>query len=124
MQKSLLSALALVFLATPLVTSVEASAQNRSSEARQELREDRRELREDRREVRQDRREIRQDRRQAKPAWLKRGGRYNNGGRDVSDYRRYGLRAPARGQRWVRYNNDYILVSIGNGLIASIVVGK
>lgn len=42
----------------------------------------------------------------------------------VNDWRRAGLRAPGRGQQWVRENNnsgDYILVAIASGLIASII---
>lgn len=128
MKKFILSALALTFMAAPLATAVDASAQTRR-DARQELREDRRELRQDRREyrreLREDRREIRRDRRAvARPAWLKRGGKYRNGGQAISDYRRYGLKAPGRGQRWVRYNDDYILVTLTTGLIASIIASR
>lgn len=118
MKKSLLAALALSFLASPVLTAYDASAQNRPMSARSEVRQDKR-------EVRQDRQDLRKDRRQAaRPIWLKRGGRYRNGGSNVSDYRRYGLRAPGRGQRWVRYNNDYILIGVAGGVIASIVVGR
>ncbi|RYG81593.1 MAG: hypothetical protein EON59_14600 [Alphaproteobacteria bacterium] len=38
------------------------------------------------------------------------------------DYRKYrGLRAPPRGYRWVRSDNDAVLVSIAGGLIAAVV---
>lgn len=121
MKKTLLTAVAMLFMASPVLTAVEASAQSRHEQQR-ELRHDRKELRQDKRELRQDRKEVRQDRRAVQR--LKRGGRYQKGGRNVSNYRQYGLRAPARGQRWVRYNNDYLLVSIASGVIASIVVAR
>lgn len=125
MEKSILTALALTFLMSPMLAVSDASAQNRPDRARQELRQDRQELRQDRREIRRDQREIRKDRRQAsKPSWLKRGGRYGRGGSEVREYKRYGLRAPGRGQRWVRYGNDYLLVTITSGAIASIIAGR
>ncbi|RZJ82923.1 MAG: hypothetical protein EON88_29585 [Brevundimonas sp.] len=71
--------------------------------------------------MRQTRQEIRQTRR---PAWLKQGGRYERGGTRVSDYKRYGLRAPGRNQRWVKVDNTYILVGITSGVIASIIAGR
>ena len=38
------------------------------------------------------------------------------------DYRKYrGLRAPPRGYRWVRSDNDAVLVAIGSGIIASVI---
>ena len=38
------------------------------------------------------------------------------------DYRKYrGLRAPPRGYRWVRSDNDAVLVAIGTGIIASVI---
>jgi Ni/Co efflux regulator RcnB len=40
----------------------------------------------------------------------------------VSDWRANHLRRPARGYHWVHVNNQYMLVSVGNGLIAEIVV--
>ena len=36
---------------------------------------------------------------------------------DRRDYRRYSLREPGRGQRWVRVNNQYLLITTSNGLI-------
>ena len=114
MKKLIISALALTFLASPVLTASDASAQNRQDRGRQELREDRRE----------DRREVRQDRRQAnRPAWLRNGGRYS-GGRNYVDHRRYGLRAPARGQRWVQYNDTYVLVTVASGLIGAIIASQ
>ena len=38
------------------------------------------------------------------------------------DYRKYrGLRAPPRGYRWVRSDNDAVLVGITSGIIASVI---
>lgn len=38
------------------------------------------------------------------------------------DYRKYrGLRAPPRGYRWVRSDNDAVLIAIGTGVIASVI---
>ena len=127
MKKAIITALALTFMAAPVLTASQASAQN-FAQSRQDIREDRRELRQDRRENRreilQDRREIRQDRRQAnRPNWLRNGGRFA-GNRAYVDHRRYGLRAPRAGQRWVRYDNNYVLVSIASGLIASIIASN
>ncbi|RCS24851.1 transmembrane signal peptide protein [Phyllobacterium salinisoli] len=45
-------------------------------------------------------------------------------GHVVRDYSRYQLRRPARGQQWVRVDNDYLLISIASGVIASIVAGR
>lgn len=43
---------------------------------------------------------------------------------NVSDYRRYRLSAPPRGYRWVRTDNDFLLVGITSGIIASIIAGR
>jgi len=41
------------------------------------------------------------------------------------DYRMHHLRRPPYGYRWVRTDdNDYVMVAIGSGLIASIIVGN
>lgn len=38
----------------------------------------------------------------------------------VNDYRRYKLRAPPRGQQWVRVDNDFLLISVATGVIVSL----
>ena len=48
---------------------------------------------------------------------------YSDRGRYV-DYRAHHLRAPPRGYRWVRADNDYALVALTTGLIASIVAAS
>ena len=39
----------------------------------------------------------------------------------MNDYGRYGLRAPPRGHRWVRADNDYVLAAIATGLIVQVL---
>ncbi|XUY28047.1 RcnB family protein [Agrobacterium sp. rho-8.1] len=36
---------------------------------------------------------------------------------DRRDYRRHSLREPGRGQRWVRIDNQYLLINAANGII-------
>ncbi|MDI7863534.1 RcnB family protein [Rhizobiaceae bacterium n13] len=43
---------------------------------------------------------------------------------EVRDYRRHHLHAPPRGYRWVRADNDYLLVGITSGIVASIIAGR
>ena len=38
------------------------------------------------------------------------------------DYRRHHLRAPPRGYQWVQVNNDYMMIALATGLIASIII--
>jgi Ni/Co efflux regulator RcnB len=40
------------------------------------------------------------------------------------DYRRYHLRQPPRGYQWVRVDNNYALVALTSGLIASIIASQ
>ncbi|AXV18194.1 hypothetical protein CYG48_20770 (plasmid) [Neorhizobium sp. SOG26] len=42
----------------------------------------------------------------------------------VRDYRRYGLRAPGKGQQWIKVDNDYLLVSMATGLILGLAAGR
>ena len=41
----------------------------------------------------------------------------------VRDYHSHGLRRPAYGQRWIKVDNDYLLISITTGIVASIIAG-
>ena len=41
-------------------------------------------------------------------------------GRNV-DYRHHHLKAPPHGYRWVQQGNDYLMIGIASGIIASIV---
>lgn len=38
----------------------------------------------------------------------------------VNDYRRYKLRAPPRGQQWVRVDKDFLLISVATGVIVGL----
>jgi len=40
------------------------------------------------------------------------------------DYRRHHLRAPPRGYQWVQVDNNYALVALTSGLIASIIASR
>lgn len=42
----------------------------------------------------------------------------------VSDYKRHGLRKPGAGQRWVKVDNQYVLIGVVSGLIAGIVAAQ
>lgn len=70
-------------------------------------------------ERKQDRREYR---RWAKGQRL--DARYRGNGYYVSDYRRHGLRAPPRGYRWQRVNDQYILAAVATGIIASVIIAN
>lgn len=58
----------------------------------------------------------------------KRGYRVNASERrrfsNVNDYRRYRLAPPPRGYRWVRADNDYLLIGVTSGIISSIIAGR
>jgi len=43
---------------------------------------------------------------------------------NVNDYRRYRLAPPPRGYRWVRADNDYLLIGVTSGIISSIIAGR
>ncbi|WP_454849741.1 RcnB family protein [Rhizobium binxianense] len=43
---------------------------------------------------------------------------------DVRDYRRYRLSAPPRGYRWVKADNDFLLIGITSGIISSIIASR
>lgn len=63
-------------------------------------------------------------RHQSRHAW-RRGERlpshYRGANAYVNDYGRYGLRAPPRGYRWVRADNDYVLAALATGLIIQVL---
>ncbi len=84
-----------------------------------------RQIRQDRRELRQDRRQVRNDRQARR--W-RQGERlpaaYRGGDYYVSDWRSRRLRAPPRGYRWVRRDNDYLLIGATTGLIASVIAAS
>lgn len=153
MKKILTAAMAATLAMGSLGVASAAEAQSRGHyEQRQDRRDDRRDDRNDRREWRQndrdDRREFRQEQR-AYARWQQSQRRYNAGRyyaprgyqqRDwsygqrmpsyyrsnqyiVSDYSRYGLRAPPRGYHYVRSGNDVVLAAIAGGLITAVIAG-
>jgi Ni/Co efflux regulator RcnB len=50
--------------------------------------------------------------------------RYRDNRYYVSDYRRHGLRAPPRGYRWQRVDDNYVLAAVATGLIASVIIAN
>ncbi|MBB4572478.1 RcnB family protein [Rhizobium sp. MC63] len=62
-----------------------------------------------------------------RPHW-KKGYRVNASERrrfhDVNDYRRYRLAPPPRGYRWVRADNDFLLIGVTSGIISGIIAGR
>lgn len=42
----------------------------------------------------------------------------------VRDYGRHGLKRPARGQQWVKVDNDYLLISLATGVILGLAAGR
>ena len=58
----------------------------------------------------------------------KRGGRvpneYRNRNYVVNDWRGHNLSAPPRGYQWVQSGNDYVMVAIATGIIASLILGR
>ncbi len=42
----------------------------------------------------------------------------------VRDYGRHGLRRPAKGQQWVKVDNDYLLISLATGVILGLSAGR
>lgn len=49
---------------------------------------------------------------------------YRDRGHYVTDYRAYRLREPPRGYRWVRADDNFVLIAITTGLIADIVINS
>ncbi|GAA4115648.1 RcnB family protein [Aminobacter aganoensis] len=42
----------------------------------------------------------------------------------LRDYHRYGLKRPGHGQRWVKVDNDFLLISVASGIIAAVVASR
>ena len=42
----------------------------------------------------------------------------------VNDWQHHGLKKPGRGQQWVQYGGDYLLVAIASGVIAQVILGR
>lgn len=56
----------------------------------------------------------------------KRGERYGDWRRHnaVRDWHRHGLKRPAPGQQWIKVNNDYLLIGMATGVIASLIAAR
>jgi Ni/Co efflux regulator RcnB len=126
MKRLIITTLAATLLAgTALSGTAMAQGQRYDDRGRYDQRhDDRRDDRHDRRDHRaDDRRDDRRDYRR----W-QRGqrldARYRGNGYYVSDYRRHGLRAPPRGYRWQRVDDNYILAAVATGLIASVIIAN
>jgi Ni/Co efflux regulator RcnB len=84
---------------------------------------DQRGYRGDRRDDRRDWRGGRGDR--GRYARYARGQRYRGDGAYLSDYGRYGYRAPPRGYRYYRTNGgDVVLAAVATGIIASVIASS
>jgi Ni/Co efflux regulator RcnB len=61
------------------------------------------------------------------PQW-RRGGHlppeYRNRQYVVSDWRGHHLNAPPRGYQWVQVGGDYVLVAVGSGIIAQLILSQ
>lgn len=44
--------------------------------------------------------------------------------KSVKDYRKYGLERPRKGQQWISVGKDFLLISVGSGLIAGVMAGR
>jgi Ni/Co efflux regulator RcnB len=65
-----------------------------------------------------------QAKKQSAKGWSK-GQRFNNSRHSqVTDYKRYGLRAPGKGQHWVKVDNQYLLITAATGLIAGVMAAR
>lgn len=60
-------------------------------------------------------------RQQAQKRHWKKGGKYTGKGSVVANHGNHRLKAPAKGYRWMRDGDEFLLVRIGSGLIAEIV---
>jgi len=49
---------------------------------------------------------------------------YRNRHYVVDDWRGHNLSAPPRGYQWVQSGNDYVLIAIASGIIASLILGR
>lgn len=139
--------IAQAMIAALLTASFPAAAQDRYHDRAQERREDRREDRRDQRdaqrearrdyrdaqrEARREARDERRDYRQARGAGprhdLYRGQRlpavYHTRHYVVDNWRAHRLSAPPRGHHWVQVGNDYVLIAIATGIIASVLLGN
>jgi Ni/Co efflux regulator RcnB len=130
MKRLIITTLAATLLAgTALSGTAMAAGQRYDDRGRYDQRHDGR-YDHDRRDYGHDRRDYSHDRRDARHQYRhwQRGQRLDARYRDnryyVNDYRRHGLRAPPRGYRWQRVDDQYVLAAIATGLIASVIIAN
>lgn len=129
MKRLIITTLAATLMAgTALSGTAMAAGQRYDDHGRYDHRYDQRhDSRYDRHDDRRDHRYDRRDERREYRRWS-RGQRLDARYRDhryyVSDWRRHGLRAPPRGYRWQRVNDQYVLAAIATGLIASVIIAN
>jgi Ni/Co efflux regulator RcnB len=128
MKRLIITTLAATLLAgTALSGTAMAAGQRYDDRGRYDQRHDSRyDRHDDRRDYGHSRREAAHERRDYRH-W-QRGQRLDARYRDnryyVSDWRRHGLRAPPRGYRWQRVDDNYILAAVATGLIASVIIAN
>lgn len=44
--------------------------------------------------------------------------------RPMNDYHRHGLKRPGKNQRWVKVDNQYLLINLATGLIAGLALAR
>ena len=131
MKRLIITTLAATLLAGTALSGTAMAAGQRYDDHRQDSRYDHRDdRRDDRRGDHHDRYDRRDDRRgehRDNRRW-ERGqrldARYRGNGYYVSDWRHRGLRAPPRGYRWQRVDNNYVLAAVATGLIASVIIAN
>ncbi|MBO9560981.1 MAG: RcnB family protein [Caulobacter sp.] len=128
MKRLIITTLAATLMAGTALSGTAMAAGQRYDDHRYDSRYDHRDNRydHDRRDYGHDRRDRAHDRRDYR-RW-ERGqrldARYRGNGYYVSDWRRHGLRAPPRGYRWQRVNDQYVLAAVATGLIASVIIAN
>lgn len=126
MKRLIITTLAATLLAGTALSGTATAAGQRYDDHDRGRYDQRRDDRHDRRDYGHSRREAAHERRDYR-RW-ERGQRLDARYRDnryyVSDWRRHGLRAPPRGYRWQRVDDNYILAAVATGLIASVIIAN
>jgi len=126
MKRLIITTLAATLLAGTALSGTAMAAGQRYDDHDRGRYDQRRDDRHDRRDYGHSRREAAHERRDYR-RW-ERGQRLDARYRDnryyVSDWRRHGLRAPPRGYRWQRVDDNYILAAVATGLIASVIIAN
>ena len=127
MKRFLMTATAVALTLSGTVASAQDGYRDRDGRpGYDQSRGDRRDYRDDRRDDRRHYRDGRDGRDgRGRYARYARGQRYRGDGAYLSDYGRYGYRAPPRGYRYYRTNTgDVVLAAVATGIIASVIAGN